>query len=34
MIAVVAAAAAAAVDLVWLGTAAALACGEEPHPHI
>jgi hypothetical protein len=30
MIAVVAAAVAAAVDLVWLGTVAALACGEEP----
>ncbi len=32
MIAVVAAAAAAAIDLVWLGTAAALACGEDPRP--
>jgi hypothetical protein len=32
MIALLAAAVAAAIDLVWLGTAAALACGEEPHP--
>jgi hypothetical protein len=30
MIAVLAAAAAAGLDLVWLGTVAALACGEEP----
>jgi hypothetical protein len=32
MLALLAAAVAAAIDLVWLGTAAALACGEEPHP--
>jgi hypothetical protein len=32
MIALLAAAVAAAIDLVWLGTAAALACGQEPHP--
>jgi hypothetical protein len=32
MVAAVAAAVAAGIDLVWLGTIAALACGEEPHP--
>jgi hypothetical protein len=32
MIAAVGAAVAAGIDLVWLGTVAALACGEEPQP--
>jgi hypothetical protein len=31
MVAALAASVAAGVDLVWLGTVAVLACGEEPH---